>query len=263
MQYSVAFLAALVASTAAFPWGGNGNGNNKDTTIHVTLQNQRIELGSGTTFNGDETKRQESAPNGSDGPFETVNIDLGKDIKNKDLRCQILDHAGKPIIATRGENTDITFSDADKNEWTFKKPSKVSKIICDPAFKKAKPEDLEVKVILRNDDPKLELTVGGFSGDERVKKHINTGKEYNSIEIAVGALVANDKIRCLVKDGHHKRITALRGTNVDTTFSDADKGKWDFIKADGSKTKIESKVTKIICDPGFKSANPPAAPPAN
>ena len=65
------------------------------------------------------------------GPFETIEINVGA-AAQQDLRCQALDLDGKPIVATRGANVDITFSDADKGAWTFRDGAvEVSRIICE------------------------------------------------------------------------------------------------------------------------------------
>ncbi|KAL8906014.1 MAG: hypothetical protein Q9171_006441 [Xanthocarpia ochracea] len=98
--------------------------------IRVKLSNQRIELGVQQTFTGGV--REEKAV--ASGPFTTVEIEVGALVQKQDTRCQVVDEAGQPIVATRGANTDITFADGDKGEWKFQQESEVSKVICDPAF---------------------------------------------------------------------------------------------------------------------------------
>jgi hypothetical protein len=70
--------------------------------------------------------------------FTTVEISVGK-FAVQNIRCAIRDHRGRPIEAKRGENIDVTFSDADKGEWKFLVPEKslVYDVICDPKFKSA------------------------------------------------------------------------------------------------------------------------------
>ncbi|KAL8855899.1 MAG: hypothetical protein Q9178_007464 [Gyalolechia marmorata] len=98
--------------------------------IRVQLSNQRIELGIQQTFTGGVREEKTVAS----GPFTTVEIEVGALVQKQDTRCQVVDKAGKPIVATRGANTDITFADGDKGEWKFQRESEVSKVICDPAF---------------------------------------------------------------------------------------------------------------------------------
>ena len=104
--------------------------SSSDSEIRVKLSNQRIELGVQQTFTGDVREEKFVAS----GPFTTVEIEVGALVQKQDTRCQVVDKAGKPIVATRGANTDITFADGDKGEWKFERESEVSKVICDPAF---------------------------------------------------------------------------------------------------------------------------------
>lgn len=239
MQFSSALLALFVASGAlAAPSQRSG----KDTTITVILQNQATELGTQTTLQSGF--RDTKAPVGSSGPFSTIELKVGKDVVNRDAyRCAIYDKDNKPIVATRGENVDVTFSDAGKGEWTFKKPSFVSSIICDPTFKKIGPEGKEIRVILQDQATETGSQTVFAENDKTPKAPVGSSGPYQTIEIQVGAIVENQGYRCQALDKHNKPIVAVRGKNVDTTFSDADKGEWTF--------KHRSEVKAIICDPTF------------
>ena len=105
--------------------------------VSVRLSNQGAELGTTTDFPDPSHMRVESAPVGSTGPYTSVEIIVGQLVKKQDIRCQLKGMHGMDVVATRGANTDTTFSDADKGEWTFKAESVVERIICDPAFKAA------------------------------------------------------------------------------------------------------------------------------
>lgn len=134
MQYSVILLSAL-AATGELAAATRSSNNNFDNSITVILQNQNPELGSQTQFT--ECQRETKSPVGSSGPFRAVELSLGPNVKQKDLRCQILDKRKDPIVVVRGQNVDITFSDGDKGEWVFKdRAAEVSEIICDPSFVK-------------------------------------------------------------------------------------------------------------------------------
>jgi len=243
MQYSFV-LAALASSVLAAPWGAQ-----KDNSVVVTLSNQAIELG--TTVSFTEGSFQPKAPSGSDGPFRTVLLSLGKDVKQQDLRCKILDDKSKPIILTRGENIDITFGDGKKGEWTFKKESKVSQVICDPTFKKIDPVAAKkVTVILQN-----QATETGSQTEftdmevmhRAIKMPVGSTGPFETFELKVGALVDQQDLRCAALDKHGNAVEATRGKNTDITFSDAGKGAWTFHKAET--------VNHIVCDPTFKSKN--------
>lgn len=69
--------------------------------MRVILSNPIEELATQTVFD-DVSVRAQSPPTGSQGPFQTVEISVGE-LVNPNLRCQVLDKKGQPIIATRGE----------------------------------------------------------------------------------------------------------------------------------------------------------------
>ncbi|KAK5170626.1 uncharacterized protein LTR77_005215 [Saxophila tyrrhenica] len=237
MHSTIAISSLLVAASSviALP-----QGTNLDTSVTVILQNQAIELGSQTTF-GNVNSAQTQPPVGSSGPYSTIEINLGADVANTALRCQALDVSGAPLIAIRGDNTDTTFSDADKGAWTFLQPSEVSAVVCDPAFVAVAPGSYDVVVTLSGpSELATQTTLSGVKRD--IRTPTASGGPYNSINIAVGPLVSPE-LRCKVKNQANRAIVATRGENIDTTFSDADKGAWAFQK--------ESAVSNIICDPRF------------
>lgn len=130
--------------------------------------------------------------------------------------------------------------------------------MCSPLLKKTSPEALaagqEVFVNLRRSkDEHHPYSVGPFTGDKREQFSIknNQGEyltdEFISVEISVGKFGAQD-IRCALLDHRGRPVEAKRGQNIDTTFSDADKGEWDFLVPE------KSVVYDVICDPKFKSA---------
>lgn len=239
MQYSSIILAALAASnTLAAPW----KYQSADNSIRVTLS----DLGeTGTQNEFPEGVRATQSP-ATSGPFKTVELTLGPDVKNQDYRCQILDHAKAPIVLKRGNNTDITFGDGGKGAWTFRHEAMVSHIICDPTFKKIGADANQVRVILSNQATETgSQTV--FAGDKREHKPpVGSMGPFETIELKVGPLVEDQKLRCQVLDHAGKPIVATRNTNTDITFSDAGKGPWTFHMA--------TEVTKIICDPAFVAA---------
>jgi hypothetical protein len=242
MQYTSILLAALAATnTIAAPF----RPATLDNTLTVILSNQATETGSQTTFT--EGQREEGGPTGSSGPFQTVELRLGKDVQRKDLRCKILDDQGDDIVVIRGENTDITFADGGAGEWTFRKESKVSEIICDPIFVKTDPSNFQTRVILQNQRTELGSQTTLKEGARVEAVPVGSSGPFQTIEIVVGAWSEKQDLRCQVLDKAGHPIEAVRGANRDTTFSDADKGLWTF--------SVESVVTNIICDESFKANN--------
>ena len=70
--------------------------------------------------------------------------------------------------------------------------------------------------------------------------------KFKSIEVLAGGV---DKPRCQVKSREGGfEIIAKRNANIDTTFSDAGKGKWTF--QDGAIA-----IGDIVCDPKFEANN--------
>lgn len=66
--------------------------------------------------------------------YEKLEVAVGLGFQPATIRCKILDLNKNEIIATRGQNRDKTFSDANNGFWTLERPSRVSEIICDPGF---------------------------------------------------------------------------------------------------------------------------------
>ncbi|KAF2442792.1 hypothetical protein P171DRAFT_433191 [Karstenula rhodostoma CBS 690.94] len=108
-------------------------GDAAEKIVRVVLSDQATETG--VAFELASDKRDEEAIKPST-VFSAIEIQAPADVKAT-LRCQIEDKSGQIIVATRGTNTDKTFSDAGKGAWNFKIPERtqVRKIICDPAFK--------------------------------------------------------------------------------------------------------------------------------
>lgn len=78
----------------------------------------------------------ESPPLGTSGPYETVELRLGQSLP-QDLRCQISDANGEPLVVLRNGNRDTTFADGNAGEWRLEQESEVANIVCDLDFVKA------------------------------------------------------------------------------------------------------------------------------
>ncbi|CAO1603756.1 hypothetical protein XANCAGTX0491_007334 [Xanthoria calcicola] len=245
MQYTSIFFAALAATTTlAAPWTTPSHDNKLQVTLsgpHTTPAQKHFP----------ESPRTAKHPS-SNGLFTFVELHVGKDVPNQATRCQILDQASKPIVIQRGNNTDITFGDGGKGKWTIRgeEATKVSQIICDPAFRQITAgTGTEIRVQLSNQATELAIQTA-FTEGSRQEKAVNSSGPFTSVQIMVGALVQNQDYRCQVVDKAGQAVVATRNTNIDTTFSDAGKGEWTF--------KKESEVSKVIWDPAFKAA--PMAP---
>lgn len=107
MHSAATFTSLILAATAAFATPVERR-QNSDTEVRVILQNQSIELGTTTSFDS-VSSVEEQVPIGAGQTFETIEISVGAGAQ-QNLRCQALDAAEVPLVATRGENIDITFS---------------------------------------------------------------------------------------------------------------------------------------------------------
>ncbi|KAJ2956544.1 hypothetical protein NQ176_g11314 [Zarea fungicola] len=135
--------SATASATAAPPpvnnqGSGSASSDKPDTSIRVVLSDEQ-ETGSQTEFTEAGLKREQHSPAGTLGPFKEVTLELGKDVKDKELRCAVINKKNKkPITLKRGTSVEVTFSDEGKGAWTFLEPysAEVLDIICDPAFVK-------------------------------------------------------------------------------------------------------------------------------
>jgi hypothetical protein len=252
---ATSFFLAVSASTAiaasldqSFP--------DRDNGIAVSLSNQAIELGSNTLLAVGKVDKK--TPVGSPGPYKTVQILVGRNAANKDIRCKLLDQHGHAIRAMRGANLDTTFSDGGNGEWTFLQQSEVSSIICDPSFEKAaalpaahdvdeKAAAQAIRVLLGAQTPEMDAAFVIESTGQRNEKEVRGSHEFSKVALAAPAAV-QDSLRCQILDGQGKAITVQRGQNVDATFADGGKGAWTF------KAPARSTVGKIVCDPAFRKA---------
>ncbi|KAK5064875.1 hypothetical protein LTR84_000709 [Exophiala bonariae] len=100
--------------------------------LKVILSNILTETTSQTDFKAGVLEK--TSPNGSVGPYKTVELKVGEFVAVQTQRCQVLDKAGKPVTVKRNGVTDITFADGGAGEWTFNADTKIEKIICDPKF---------------------------------------------------------------------------------------------------------------------------------
>jgi hypothetical protein len=254
MQYSTAFLSALFATAAlARP----ARRTTFDNSIVVQLSGPG-ELATQTSFS--EGWRQSKTPTGSFGPFDTVALELGKDVHQQDLRCQVRDSNDKPIVVLRNGNREITFADGDAGSWTFEDGAMyVSAIICDPTFVKGIAPPAEKSTKLPSINVRLsglnELATNTAFVQGGLVREVQSAKNpsINTFELTLDPKVQNQALRCQVLDKAGKPITGKRGANVDITFADGGNGPWTFINAKGEKINVDTSA--VICDPAFVKAS--------
>lgn len=243
MQYRYTTLAlSFLAMTGALarPYSAS----DMDTTITVSLSNG-VDASSDLIF----PSLPYTATPGHTGPFTQIALTVGKDVTPQDLRCQALDSNGKPIVELRGANTDVSFSDAGKGAWTFRAPTSVSSVTCDPAFTKIDPEDprLNLRVVLSSDATETTGQTQVKAGIYQETTPVGSGGPFETVELRVGEFVAKQDQRCQVLDAQGNPATVHRGGKTDITFSDAGKGAWMFDQ--------DTEISEIICDPNFVGAS--------
>lgn len=179
--------------------------------------------------------------------YDTVALQLGKDVVNQDLRCKAVDVAGNDIVVLRGANTDVSFSDAGKGAWTFLTPTAVGAVICDPTFLKITPEALAegstLRVVLSNQQTETGSQTALSSGMREEAAPIGSSGPFETVELRVGKFVQKKDYRCQILDNWGQAIDLTRGNSSSNTFSDAGKGDWTL--------NYVSEVSSIICDPNF------------
>jgi hypothetical protein len=265
MHFTTTVVAAISAtSVLALPQTLRPLKNNPiDNSVHVTLASQAEDLAVGVDFQQVQLNKVERRPIvGSRGPFQTVKLDLGKDVTEQNLRCQIIDEQGNPIPLNRGTSIGkLTF--AKGNEWTLAKESTVEFIICDPAFAAATnvpppatapaapatpQHGTSVRVDLSGPyglTSQNEFAQDGLAFEGRVPR-VSFGP-YDSVELVLGD--GKNPLRCQLLDFHGRPIVIQRNKNIDTTFSDADVGPWKLLNAQFQPQATE--VKEIVCDPTF------------
>lgn len=256
MQYSTVFLSLLAATGAmASPKSYDRKPypvpNEKSVT--VVLRDMGEES---VVFRREPVERAVASRTPRRGPFQEVELILGEDVQNKDLRCQIWDENNTPVIVLRGNNTDITFADGDKGPWKFRAPTNVKKVICDADFEKIDPEDerLQVNVLLQNDSTGISF---GLSGVVENSVNVASGEDFSLVTLSITGELVDPALRCQILSSVvsvpeiaaplGEPITVFRDPNTDITFADGGKGAWTLQPA--------QTVSKIVCNPAFKQAS--------
>ncbi|OAP55388.1 hypothetical protein AYL99_10361 [Fonsecaea erecta] len=238
-MHSKTVLLSLLAASGAF--AAPHSRRHYDDKVTVALSDGG-ETGAQVTL--ESTVRDMATPAIS-GPFNSIEIRLGEDVQNQELRCQALDNYGNPIVGTRGANIDTTFSDAGKGPWTFRQASYVSEVVCDPTFVKIDPtsDELNLRVVLESQSTETGSQTVLPAGYRAESAPVATSGPFETVELRVGSLVEKQDYRCRILDIYGNPLIVLRGENRDNTFSDAHKGAWTL--------ETPSEVGDIICDPTF------------
>lgn len=243
-MYANTIALSLLAATGALaaPHSRRSYDNSYDNTVTVILSDGGE---TGAQVSGLQSTVRDMGTPALSGPFSTLEVSLGKDVQNQELRCQALDNYGYPIVGTRGANIDTTFSDADKGAWTFRQPSYVSEVVCDPSFVKIDPnsDELSLRVILQSQSTETGSQTVLPAGSLVDLPPVGSSGPYETVELSVGSLVEKQDYRCQILDTAGKPLIVLRGENRDITFSDADKGAWTL--------ETPSEVGDIVCNPTF------------
>ena len=260
MQYTSIFLSALFATSALARPARRAT---SDNSIVVQLSGPD-ELATQTTF--DEGWRQVKRPVGSNGPYDTVLLTLGADVKQQTLRCQVLDNYNEPIVVLRNGSREITFADGNAGEWTFETGAQdVVAIICDPSFKKGDPAAPPATTPTPIAQPPINARIDGLDESARNVAFIEGGlvreiqpaggEDVNMFTLTLDPAVQNQALRCSVLDNYGNAILGRRGPNVDVTFGDGGNGPWTFINKHNQTINVDTGA--VVCDPAFIKAEKP------
>lgn len=107
MQYAAVLLSTLATTALTAPLNSRQTqAGRPDNGIQIVLENADTHLTSTHNLQGDENLKLETSIPGQQS-FTSINVLLGNNIKNKDLRCEALDENHKPIAGKRGENVSL------------------------------------------------------------------------------------------------------------------------------------------------------------
>lgn len=259
MRYLTVFLSALCATSV---FARPARRSTSDNSIVVQLSGPS-ELATQTSF--DEGLRQVKRPVGSSGPYDTVSLEVGKDVKQQGLRCQVRNERNEPVVVLRNGNRDMTFADGNAGVWTFENGAQnIVAIICDPVFVKggaapATPNSAPT----RTAQPPMNVRISGLNefaanidfieGGLVPETQRAGGRDVNMFELTLDPAVKNQALRCKVLDRAGHPIAGKRGANVDITFADGGNGPWTFINKKGEPINVDTSV--VICDPAFVKAS--------
>lgn len=245
MQYSAAFLA-LFAASGAMAGARPGSGYHRsDKSVTISLRGAAAD--SEVVFRREPGDRPFAGRPDNNGPFEEVELTLGDDVQNDELRCQVLDQDRNPIVVLRGNNTDNTFADGDKGAWKFRAPTNVHKVVCSQDFEKIDPQDdrLAVTVLLQNDSTGITRRLSGV-----VDNTVDVAQDevFDTVTLMVTGELVDPALRCQLTGEDDKPLVILRGANTDETFADGGKGAWTI--------RTPAKVKKVTCNPAFQQIDP-------
>jgi hypothetical protein len=238
MQYSIVFLSAMAATgSLAAPQAVEVT-----NAIDVLLSSPDLESNSATRFVEGIRDAQLSANKFV--ASDTVELRVGPDVEQQNVRCQILDAQDEPILVFRDPNFDFTFADGNGGPWTLVDGAQLVKtIVCDPEFV-GNPLDLGIKVTLSDGNLATQTEFEHFGLLEE-KSPVGSSGPFNTVALTLGADVSDQNLRCQIIDDKGDAIELVRGNNEAFTFADGGAGAWTFLDP------ASSVVEKIICDPLF------------
>lgn len=202
---------------------------------------------------------------GNSGPYNRVELDLKRGFHNINLRCQLLNSAGRAILVNRGDNKNkVSFGDGNKGPWTFPE-TRVSFIKCDAALVNWEDDDDSgIDEYLQEDEEWQELQevladpgilvntarVALSSQFKQVQRTFNVGKlpqtdrgatgPFDTVSLRLDADVQNQALRCSITDGNGKIVPVTRGGITRNSFA-AGSPPWKFRSTD--------RIGGITCNP--------------
>ncbi|RVX72450.1 hypothetical protein B0A52_03638 [Exophiala mesophila] len=106
----------------------------------------------------------------------------------------------------------------------------------------------EIRVTLSNIQAEIGVQLTFKKGVRDIQRSPLQGP-FQTFELSVGPEVLDQDLRCQALGLAGQPLVAIRGDNVDTTFSDAGNGAWTFAEV--------SEVSTVICDPAFEAMPDP------
>jgi len=138
---------------------------------------------------------------------DTVELRVGPDVEQQNVRCQILDAQDEPILVFRDPNFDFTFADGNGGPWTLVNGAELVKtIVCDPEFV-GNPLDMGIKVTLSDGNLATQTEFEHFGLLEE-KSPVGSSGPFNNVALTLGADVSDQNLRCQIIDDKGDAIDA-------------------------------------------------------
>ena len=242
--FALALVLGLTTLAAAVPVANNSSSENM-ITFSMTGGGEnspwRDDESGPSTFSfsfkeGDNGTRERTLGEWIREDFEFVKLEIGNKVKNKHIRCRLIDFSNTTVVVSQRKVPKIVDDSFGVGNWEWDRHNYgiIKKIVCDPAIKAAGPKAKQFQIILS--DSKGGNVTSVIERDE-VYNHGSLQYEgqslkrpgpFTSVTLQVGVALREQDLRCQLIDGSGNVVVMRRGNTTLSTFSDYGRGAWTF-----------------------------------